>query len=165
MKKWIAAAVFAVAIVAMSTQGGGAEAQSAKPPVDPQLFRIIEAQDAALFDSYNKCDLNKFISFFDANVEFYHDNGGVTLGSKALTDSVRKNICGTTQRQLVPGTLEVFRIAGFGAVEIGTHRFTHPNAKPPIPDGEGRFVHLWRYDEGTWKITRVISYDHHEAGK
>jgi ketosteroid isomerase-like protein len=165
MTKWIAAAVVAVALVAMSTHAGRAKTQSVKPPVDPELFRIIEAQDAALFDSYNKCDLDKFIGFFDDNVEFYHDNGGVTLGSKALTESVKKNICGTTQRQLVPGTLEVFRIAGYGAVEMGTHRFTHPNAKPPIADGEGRFVHLWRYKDGTWKVTRVISYDHHEAGK
>lgn len=165
MTKRMAGIVVAVAIIAMIAQAGRTEAQSVKPPVDPELFRIIEAQDAALFDSYNKCDLDKFSSFFDENVEFYHDNGGVTLGNKALTDSVRKNICGQTQRQLVSGTLEVFRIPGYGAFEMGTHRFTHPNAKPPMADGEGRFVHLWRYKDGAWKVTRVISYDHHQAGK
>lgn len=51
------------------------------------------ALDAALFDSYNKCDLEKFESFFDDDVEFYHDQGGLTLGKKALTESVKNNIC------------------------------------------------------------------------
>jgi ketosteroid isomerase-like protein len=142
-------------------------AQSVKPPADPELFHIIEAQDAALFDAYNRCDLDKFGSLIDENVEFYHDNGGLTLGRKALVDSIKQNICGQTQRQLVPGTLEVFGIHHYGALEIGVHRFTHPNAKPPVPDGEGRFVHLWHYDNATttWKVTRVFSFDHHELAK
>jgi hypothetical protein len=148
-------------IAACAFLAAKSRAQSVKPPVDPELFHIIEAQDAALFDAYNKCDLNKFGSLIDENVEFYHDNGGVTLGRQALVDSVKKNICGQTQRQLVAGTLEVFGIHHYGAVEIGEHRFTHPNAKPPIPDGEGRFVHLWHYNNGTWQVTRVFSFDHH----
>lgn len=145
--------------------GARTRAQSVKPPADPELFKIIQAQDAALFDAYNKCDLEKFASFIDENVEFYHDNGGVTLGRQALVDSLKQNICGQTQRQLVPGTLEVFGIHHYGAVETGTHRFTHPNAKPPVPNGEGRFVHLWHYDNGSWKVTRVFSFDHHESTK
>ena len=142
-----------------------AHPQTVKPAADPELFKIIETQDAALFDAYNKCDLDKFGSFIDENVEFYHDNGGVTLGRKALVDSVKQNICGQTQRQLLPRSLEVFGIHHYGAVEIGVHRFTHPNAKPPVPDGEGRFVHLWHYDNGAWKVTRVFSFDHHELSK
>ncbi len=62
------------------------------------LDRTITALDAALFDSYNRCDLAKFKSFFVDNVEFYHDQGGVTLGAEALTESVKKNICGQTTR-------------------------------------------------------------------
>lgn len=151
---WLLLGVFAVL-------GARTHAQSVKPPADPELFKIIQAQDAALFDAYNKCDLEKFGSLIDENVEFYHDNGGVTLGRQALVDSLKQNICGQTQRQLVPGTLEVFGIHHYGAVETGTHRFTHPNAKPPVPDGEGRFVHLWHYDNGSWKVTRVFSFDHH----
>ena len=44
------------------------------------LDRTITALDTALFDSYNRCDLKKFASFFVDDVEFYHDQGGVTLG-------------------------------------------------------------------------------------
>jgi len=78
------------------------------------------------FDAYNRCDLVKFSSFFVEDVEFYHDQGGVTLGRQNLTDSVKKNICGKTTRELVPGTLQVHYMKGYGAVEMGVHRFRHP---------------------------------------
>ena len=165
MKLRLGVAVSLLLCGAFILVGVKAHPQTVKPPLDPELFKIIETQDAALFDAYNKCDLDKFGSFIDENVEFYHDNGGVTLSRKALVDSVKQNICGQTQRQLLPGSLEVFGIHHYGAVEIGVHRFTHPNAKPPVPDGEGRFVHLWHYDNGAWKVTRVFSFDHHELSK
>jgi Domain of unknown function (DUF4440) len=84
-----------------------------------ELNKAVTALDAALFDSYNRCDLEKFASFFIDDVEFYHDQGGVTLGKKDLADSVKKNICGKVTRELVPGTLQVFHMKGFGAVEMG----------------------------------------------
>lgn len=129
-----------------------------------ELNRAITALDAALFDAYNKCDLAKFGSLIDENVEFYHDQGGVTLGRAALVDSVKKNICGTTTRELLPATLQIYYMKGYGAIEMGTHRFHHPG-HPEIGDGEGKFVHLWQYKDGAWKVTRVLSYDHHPAGK
>ena len=142
-------------------------ANAQAPPLDainsqPELEKAITALDAALFDSYNRCDLEKFSSFLDENVEFYHDQGGVTLGRQALTDSVRKNICGgDVRRELVPGSLQIYHMKGYGAVEIGVHRFVHPKSNGPT--GEGRFITLWQYKDGSWKITRAISYDHHLA--
>ncbi len=130
-----------------------------------ELDKTITALDAALFDSYNKCDLEKFASFFVENVEFYHDQGGVTFGRAALTESVKKNICGKTTRELVPGTLQVFYMKGYGAIEMGVHRFHHPGHEDTEGVGEGRFIHLWEYKDGAWKITRVMSYDHHAAAK
>jgi len=123
------------------------------------------ALDAALFDSYNKCDLEKFASFFVEDVEFYHDQGGVTLGKAALTDSLKKNICGKTTRELVPGSLKVFHMKGYGMLETGVHRFHHPGHEDSEGVGEGQFIHLWQFKDGAWKITRVISYDHHSAAK
>ena len=130
-----------------------------------ELDKAVAALDAALFDGYNRCDLEKFASFLDENVEFYHDQGGVTLGRGALTDSVKKNICGQVTRELVPGTLQVFYMKGYGAVEMGIHRFHHPGHDDTEGIGEARFVHLWQYKDGAWRITRVISYDHHTAPK
>lgn len=135
-----------------------------RPATTPEdLYRAVAAQDAALFDAYNRCDLKTFASLLDENVEFFHDQGGVTRGRDALTESVRKNICGTTTRELVADSLEVYPMNNYGALEIGTHRFHHPKAEATEPVGEAKFVHLWQYDKanGTWKVTRVISFDHH----
>jgi len=130
-----------------------------------ELDKAVAALDAVLFDSYNRCDLEKFASFFAEDVEFYHDQGGVTLGRAALTDSVKKNICGKVTRELVPGSLQVYYMKGYGAVEIGVHRFHHPGHDDTEPVGEAKFIHLWQYKDGAWKITRVISFDHHQAAK
>src|SRR5438045_4716294 len=99
------------------------------PPLDKiqnqaDLDRAGAALDAALFDSYNKCDLDRFASFFVDDAEFYHDQGGVTLGKTTLTDSVKKNICGKVTRELV--SLKVFPMKGYGMLETGVHRFHHP---------------------------------------
>jgi hypothetical protein len=130
-----------------------------------ELDKTVTALDAALFDSYNRCDLAKFSSFFVDDVEFYHDQGGVTLGRAALTESVKKNICGKTTRELVPGTLQVYYMKGYGALEVGVHRFHHPGHEQEIGVGEGKFIHLWQYKDGAWKITRAISFDHHGVQK
>jgi hypothetical protein len=130
-----------------------------------ELDSAITALDAALFDAYNRCDLEKFASFIDENVEFYHDQGGVTLGKVALTDSVKKNICGKVTRELVQGSLHIYFMKGYGALEVGVHRFHHPGHEDTEGVGEGKFIHLWQYKDGAWKITRVMSYDHHAAAK
>ena len=129
-----------------------------------ELDKVVTSLDAALFDAYNRCDLMKFSSLLDDDMEFYHDQGGVTLGKEKMTESVKKNICGgDVRRELVPGTLQVYYMKGYGAVETGAHRFYHP--KSNTPPGEAQFVTLWRYKDGAWKITRAISYDHHPAAK
>src|SRR5579862_928154 len=121
-----------------------------------QLDQTVMALDTALFDAYNKCDLAKFRSLLADDVEFYHDQGGVTLGAEALTDSIKKNICGgDTVRELVGGTFEAHYMKGFGAIEIGTHRFEHPKSNGPT--GEGKFITLWQYKDGAWKVKRALS--------
>jgi len=165
-KKTLAPTLLGLMLMCVFSLPAGAQIA---PPLDKiqnqeELNKAITALDAALFDAYNKCDLVKFASFIDENVEFYHDQGGVTLGREALTESVKKNICGTTTRELVPGSLQIYYMKGYGAIEMGVHRFHHPG-HPEIGDGEGRFVHLWQYKDGAWRVTRVLSYDHHAPGK
>ena len=132
---------------------------TAAPP--DELFRTIASLDSALFASasYDQCDLEKFKSFFADDVEFYHDQGGLTVGSQTLTEQVKKNLCGRVRRELVAGTLKVYPMHGYGAVKIGVHRFYQPK-QGNEPTGEAKFIHLWQKKDGAWKITRVISYDH-----
>jgi hypothetical protein len=125
-----------------------------------ELNKAGATLDAELFGAVNHCDLKKLTSLVDDHIEFFHDQGGLTLGKQNMVDSVRKNICGTDfHRVLVPGTLRVYPMKGYGALEIGVHRFLHP--KTDGATGEASFIHLWQYKDGAWKLTRVISYDHH----
>jgi ketosteroid isomerase-like protein len=143
------------------------DAQSPPSTISPdaELFRTIASLDNALFDSFNRCDLEKFDTFFADDVEFYHDQDGLSVGKRHLTESIKKNICGKVRRELVPGKLEVYPLHGYGAVEIGVHRFHHPGAEDKEPVGEGKFIHLWAYKDGAWKITRVISFEHRALPK
>ncbi len=156
-----------VGLGAFRTWAQAAPAAYVIPPLDKiqsqaDLDKAVTALDTALFDAYNTCDLAKFSSLLDDNVEFYHDQGGVTLGKEKLTQSIKDNICGgDVRRELVPGTLQIYYMKGYGAVEIGVHRFYHP--KTNTPPGEGKFITLWQYKDGVWKITRAISYDHRAA--
>jgi len=129
------------------------------------LDKAITELDTQLFDAYNHCDLVKFDSLLADDVEFYHDQGGLTLGRAKLTESIKNNICtGDTQRVLVPGTLKIYYMKGYGAIEMGVHRFLHPKTEARNGTGEASFVQLWRCKDGAWKLTRVLSYDHHSAG-
>jgi hypothetical protein len=138
-------------------------AQAAAAP-DP-LFQTIQSWDAKLFDAYNHCDLEKFGSLLADDLEFYHDKSGLSNGRQALVEGVKNNICGKVTRELVPGTLEVYPIANYGAVEIGVHRFHHPGHENTESVGEAKFIHLWQNKDGVWKITRVISFDHQALTK
>jgi hypothetical protein len=135
-------------------------------PAPEELSRTLASLDVALFDTFNRCDLDKFGTFFIDDVEFYHDKGGLTRSRKSLVESVRNNICGKVRRELVPETLEVYSIPGYGAVQMGVHRFYELSVgKGDEASGIAKFIHLWQYKDGAWKITRVISYDHGRASK
>jgi hypothetical protein len=129
---------------------------------DP-LFQTIAALDKQLFDAVDRCDMAKFATFWSEDVEFYHDKDGLTVGRDKIVNAVKNNLCGKVKRELVPGTLEVYPINGYGAVEIGVHRFLHPWAQDHGEVGEAKFIHLWQNKDGQWRITRVISFDHGAA--
>jgi ketosteroid isomerase-like protein len=166
MKKLSAPRKALLLVPLLAVVAARANAQSPPKTTPPDaLFRTIASLDGALFDAFNRCDLEKFSSFFVDDLEFYHDYDGLTVGRQNVTEAVKKNICGKVSRELVPGTLQVYPMRGYGAIEMGTHRFHHPKAEATEPVGEGRFVHLWQNKDGAWKITRVLSYDHHALPK
>ncbi len=138
-----------------------ARAQTAKsPPAPDTLFQTVAALDTELFDAYNRCDLQKLGSLIADDLEFYHDKTGLSVGKQTFLAAIQKNICGKVRRELVPGTLEVYPIKDYGAVELGIHTFHHPGHDDTEGVGEAKFVTLWQYKDRAWKITRAISYDH-----
>jgi hypothetical protein len=118
--------------------------------------------DSILFVAFNTCDVNASKSLFTEDLEFYHDNGGLTnyeQNVKSIMQRCSRQV--KVRREFVKGSLEVYPIKDFGAIQIGSHRFyyTEPGKTEQL-DGTFKFVHIWKNVNGTWKISRVISYDH-----
>jgi Domain of unknown function (DUF4440) len=139
-----------------------AEATPATKPAPDALFDTISALDTAVFDAFNHCSspeqLKKHASYFAADVEFYHDTGGVTWTRDKMIANTKKNVCGNFSRELVADSLKVFPIKDFGAIEQGVHRFCQ--FKSGACEGMADFVIVWRNRGGHWQITRVLSYGH-----
>jgi hypothetical protein len=128
-----------------------------------ELTKAITTLDKELFDAYNNCDIDKLGTLVVDDLEFYHDKTGLAVGRQVFLDAIKNNICGKVTRKLVEGSLEVYPLQGYGAVEIGVHRFYHPGTQDHGDVGEAKFITLWQYKDGAWKVSRVISYDHHGA--
>lgn len=139
-----------------------AKPEKSAPSAD-SLFQTVSALDTKLFDAYNHCDLDTLGAMVADGLEFYHDKTGLSVGKQVFLDAIKNNICGKVHRTLVPGTLEVYPLNGYGAVEIGIHRFTHPGIDDDL--GEAKFITIWQNKDGSWKITRAISYDHEPVRK
>jgi len=143
------------------------------------LYQTVLGLDQQLFDAANRCDLDKLASMVEENLEFYHDKAGLMVGRQTFLDSVKNNTCHVMIRELVPGSMEVYPIKDYGAIQVATHRFHHPSHEKEFPGarelgmthfldpgakewpvGEAKFMHIWQLKDGSWKLTRVISYDH-----
>ena len=123
------------------------------------LLKTVTQLDAKLFGAYNTCDLKTLGAMVSEDLEFYHDQTGLMVGKAPFLAAIKQNICGKVARTLVPGSLEVYLLKGYGAVEFGVHRFHHPGHAEE-GEGEARFVTLWQSKDGVWKVARVISYSH-----
>jgi len=132
----------------------------ASPPVDPTLTAILTDLDARLFAAFNAADLAAAQPFFAPDLEFYHDKNGVENYAQTIASLDRLfHQAIRPQRTLIPGTMEVYPIKDFGAVQIGSHRFC------VVENGQKscsvyKFIHIWRLRDGHWQLTRVISVGH-----
>lgn len=155
----LACACLAVFVPALPVAAAATEAAD--------LSGTIHALDSQLFDAFNQCaspaQLARHAAFFAPDVEFYHDNGGVTWNREAMIANTSKYACGNYTRELVEDTFHVSPIKGFGAISTGVHRFCQNATK--ACDGEADFVMVWRNTDGKWQVTRVLSFGHREAGK
>ncbi len=125
-------------------------------PTDQNLHNTIVELDKKFFDSYNTCDLIVQEKLIAEDLEFYHDQGGLLTSKPQLIQALKDNICNKVTRELIEGTIEVYPIPGYGAIQMGWHQFHNsqePNSKPK----PSKFVTLWKQDGSEWQITRVIS--------
>ncbi|MDV7698687.1 nuclear transport factor 2 family protein [Chryseobacterium soli] len=128
-----------------------------------ELFNQISKEDSLVFEAFNQCDTLNYRKHFKDDLEFYHDLGGLTIGIENEMKSIRE-MCSrgnNIRRELVDGSMEVYPLKNYGAVEIGVHRFYHRNkGQSEKLSGEYKFIHIWQFADGMWKISRIISYGH-----
>jgi hypothetical protein len=122
--------------------------------------------------AYNECDLDKMQKYVAEDVEFYHDKGGITLGKDALMKSIKDNLCSNanfkTRREAIPETVKIYELKNgnetYGAIISGEHYFFNSyDGNPEKREGLAGFSQLWILKDNDWKMTRIFSYDHHEA--
>jgi len=127
-------------------------------PDDPELYKTITALDSIFFEAYNTCDVNleKYSSFYSEEIEFFHDKGGIMTSKKEIVESTKKHVCGKVTRELVKGSIEVYPIKEYGAIEIGLHKFHNSEEPNSVPEA-ARFTIIWKKESNSWKIAKVIS--------
>ena len=138
-----------------------------------KMSATILQKDSLFWTVYNTCATDRYKEFFSEDVEFYHDKGGMMHGLDSLVASAKRNLCGINnfrlRREAVEGSVKVFPLQKsgviYGAILSGEHVFyILEKGKEPKLDGLAKFTHLWLLQNGEWKMTRILSYDHGPAG-
>jgi hypothetical protein len=135
--------------------------QEKKVAATPKELQVeIATMDSLLFGAYNKRNLEKLKSYFTEDLEWYQDNGGLLSLQTVMDnfDGIFKRDYVLT-RTLVKGSMEVHPIKDFGAIETGSHQFSHTeNGKLEV--GTFKFLMIWKKGNKGWQVSRVVSYDH-----
>jgi Domain of unknown function (DUF4440) len=129
-------------------------------PDDEKLHHTITTLDSIFFYNYNTCDVNlkQYADFYTEDIEFYHDKGGVMTVKEDIVEGTKKHVCGKVSRELMPGSIEVYPIKDYGAIEMGLHKFHNKNEdETKNPSRFGKFVIVWQLKNESWKIAKVIS--------
>jgi Domain of unknown function (DUF4440) len=143
-------------------------------PEGPALREEVRAADdrffALFFDA--RCHPTEVRAMLADDVEMYHDKGGVVATSAAQFMADYEKSCAAraapdawrSRRELVPESLRVDPVPGFGAIEDGDHRFYERKGDGPERlAGLAHFTQLWVKDQQGWKLKRIFSFAHRAA--
>ena len=140
------------------------------PKARAGLYEEILAADAALFKAFfDTCDIEALRGLVTDDFEMFHDKGGrnITSGAQfvqAAQDKCKRQADGVdfiSTRKLVPESMKVYPINNYGAVEVGVHRFyAVKQGEPDRLTETSQFTHVWKEENGQWRLARALSYDH-----
>ncbi|WP_089660882.1 nuclear transport factor 2 family protein [Christiangramia echinicola] len=87
---------------------------------DQNLEDQILEKDAIFWKAYNSCDIPAMNNFLAEDIEFYHDKGGIELGSEKLNEGLKKGVCQTgknhLRREAISESIEVFPLMNNNAI-------------------------------------------------
>jgi hypothetical protein len=110
--------------------------------------------------------------FVTEDFEMFHDKGGRVTTSGAQFVKVTEEKCQRqadgvdflSTRRLIKETTQVYPLNNYGAIETGAHRFyAIQKGKPDRLTETAQFTHVWKEEQGQWRLARVLSYDHQLA--
>jgi hypothetical protein len=125
-------------------------------PDSQELHDEIARQDSIYFTAYNTCDMETQTAYYSDSLEFFHDKGGLSTSKQETLAAIKKNICGRVTRELVKGSLEVYPIKDWGAIEMGRHMFHNNYEKDQVPH-PSKFIIFWQQAGSKWIIKKVVS--------
>jgi ketosteroid isomerase-like protein len=147
-----------------------AAAQQASPteiPTGQQLVDLIAELDRKLVTAYGKCDVETFLSMMAPDVENYHDEAGRVVGREGAKKILVDGVCELRKKgiqpriELIPGSLEVYRMANVGALEFGRYAFwLRRPGEDEAKVSTLRTMILWERRDGAWMVARHIAYAH-----
>jgi len=146
----------------------GTQISFAQLEIKDPLFETLKVNDSLLFErSFNNFEFVHLENLIDEDLEFYHDQGGITDSKKEFIEGMKGfvNLPYKPIRELEKGSLEVFPLYNngvlYGAIQKGVHHFYGlEKDKPKYLTSSAKFTHLWILKEGEWQLKRVLSYDH-----
>lgn len=144
-------------------------ALQARQEITETLLQQIMASDSLLFEEgFNSCNMEALQQVTHPDLEFYHDQSGITYGKDNFILGIEKNICSLSYRPLrkvVKSSVKVFPLKSngmlYGAIQSGEHEFyAQEEGKDPYLTSTAKFTHLWIKEGESWKLKRVLSFDH-----
>lgn len=139
-----------------------------------ELYKSIEIKDSLLFNvGFNTCDLKQFELLVSENFEFYHDLSGITNSKVEFISGIQNGLCKLPykpKRVLSENKMDVFPLEKngvlYGAIQTGIHNFyAVEDSKTEYLTSTAKFTHVWIIENGGFKLTKGLSYDHKDFEK
>lgn len=139
-----------------------------------ELYKIIKAKDSLLFNlGFNNCDIKQFENLVSGDFEFYHDQSGITNTKVEFITGIKNGLCQLAykpKRELAKNKMEVYPLEKngvlYGAIQTGIHNFyAVADNKPEYLTSIAKFTHVWILENGDFKLSKGLSYDHKDFEK
>lgn len=137
------------------------------------LYKTILSKDSLLFNvGFNTCDISQFENLLSENFEFLHDKDSISDKKKFL-HNFRNGLCKSpktyqSRRELLAESTEIYPLYKkdklYGAIQNGAHTFYETKIdKIETYASTAKFTHLWLLENGIWKLSKSLSFDHQES--
>lgn len=148
---------------------GGFCQESTQIPDEETITEDLNIKDRLLFEAiFEECNISVAEEMFTEDLEFYHDKWGIVANNRSQFIENIQSVCDAqkvgnsnqAKRKVDQRSIEIYPIQHFGAIQSGIHHFYQ------LIDGDYRytesakFTHLWKFQDGDWKLARVLSFDH-----